>query len=202
MKAIRVDWTNTSTECIGIVVGENERGERKAYIGVGQGFDESQDVQRILNRGGKILPSTLREIIDRVEGDTAKQKPKVVCLCRSPRYNYHLKKKNFELTLEGVIVLSIGCDTHSDVYLKITDEQKIGLDELHFRKIDMADEIFVINVDGYIGVSTGNEIEYARKIGKPIVFLEPCDHDYAGEPKSGKAKCKTCGDEVTEDTLT
>ena len=47
------------------------------------------------------------------------------------------------------------------------------LDELHFRKIDLCDEVFVINRDGYIGESTRNEIEYAQKLGKPVKYLEP-----------------------------
>ena len=46
------------------------------------------------------------------------------------------------------------------------------LDDMHKRKIDMADEIFVINKGGYIGASTKSEIEYATKTGKPVVFLE------------------------------
>lgn len=48
---------------------------------------------------------------------------------------------------------------------------KEALDELHLRKIDLADEVFVINIDGYIGKSTRNEIEYAKKQGKPIHYL-------------------------------
>lgn len=46
---------------------------------------------------------------------------------------------------------------------------------MHKRKIDMADEIFVINVDGYIGESTKSEIEYAIKTGKGVAYLHPID---------------------------
>ena len=46
------------------------------------------------------------------------------------------------------------------------------LDDMHKRKIDMADEIFVINVGGYIGESTQLEIEYAKKTGKKVNYLE------------------------------
>ena len=46
------------------------------------------------------------------------------------------------------------------------------LDDMHKRKIDMADEIFVINVDSYIGSSTRSEIEYAQATGKPVCYLE------------------------------
>lgn len=47
------------------------------------------------------------------------------------------------------------------------------LDDMHKRKIDMADGIYVINVNGYIGSSTRSEIEYARTTGKEVLFLEP-----------------------------
>ena len=47
------------------------------------------------------------------------------------------------------------------------------IDDMHLRKIDLADEIFVINVGGYIGESTKWEIAYATKTGKKINYLEP-----------------------------
>jgi hypothetical protein len=47
------------------------------------------------------------------------------------------------------------------------------LDDMHKRKIDLADEIFIINAGGYIGPSTRSEIEYASKTGKPVKYLEP-----------------------------
>lgn len=54
-----------------------------------------------------------------------------------------------------------------------TEGTKKMLDDMHKRKIDMADEIFVINVDGYIGDSTRSEIEYAIKTGKGVAYLQP-----------------------------
>lgn len=53
-----------------------------------------------------------------------------------------------------------------------TDGTKAMLDRMHLAKIDLADEIFVINVDNYIGDSTRNEIEYAKSKGKRVRFLE------------------------------
>ena len=47
------------------------------------------------------------------------------------------------------------------------------LDELHLRKIDLADTVWILNVGGYIGESTRKELEYAQRIGKRILFLEP-----------------------------
>ena len=79
------------------------------------------------------------------------------------------------LTLEGCIVISVGLFGHSgdeEVWKPGTKEM---LDDMHLRKIDMADEIFVINVGGYIGESTRREIVYAEKTGKKINYLEKQD---------------------------
>ncbi|MBR4763313.1 MAG: hypothetical protein IK087_03795, partial [Lachnospiraceae bacterium] len=76
------------------------------------------------------------------------------------------------LTLQGYIVISVGLFGHAGDEEVWTEGIKEMLDDMHKRKIDMADEIFVINVDGYIGSSTRSEIEYARKTGKPVRYLE------------------------------
>ena len=79
------------------------------------------------------------------------------------------------LTLEGYIVISVGLFGHSgddEVWKPSTKEM---LDDMHLRKIDLADEIFVINVGGYIGESTRREIEYAEDTGKKINYLEKPD---------------------------
>ena len=79
------------------------------------------------------------------------------------------------LTLEGNIVISIGLFGHSgddEVWSKGTKEM---LDDMHKRKIDMADEIFAINVDGYIDSSTWSEIGYAKITGKTVRYLEPIE---------------------------
>ena len=49
------------------------------------------------------------------------------------------------------------------------------LDDMHKRKIDMADSIYVINVGGYIGESTRSEIEYAKANNKPVRYMEDKD---------------------------
>lgn len=83
-----------------------------------------------------------------------------------------------QLTLEGNIVISVGLFGHSgddEVWDGLdegtTSKTKQMLDDMHKRKIDMADEIFVIDVDGYIGESTRSEIEYAIGKGMPIRYL-------------------------------
>lgn len=79
------------------------------------------------------------------------------------------------MTLEGNIVISVGLFGHSGDNEDWVEGTKEMLDDMHKRKIDMTDEIFVINVGGYIGDSTRSEIEYAYKTGKSIHYLEIID---------------------------
>ena len=102
-------------------------------------------------------------------------RPKIVCLCGSTRFNAAYRKANIEESLAGHIVLSIAIDFKSDDDLDLTSSAKSIVDELHLRKIDLADEILFLNVGGYIGISTSNELAYAVKHKKKIRFLEGCD---------------------------
>ena len=52
------------------------------------------------------------------------------------------------------------------------EEEHTMKKRMHLAKIDMADEIFVINVGGYIGDRTRSEIKYAEANGKPVRYLE------------------------------
>ena len=104
---------------------------------------------------------------------------KVITLCGSTRFKDEFMEAQKRLTLEGNIVISVGLFGHSgdnEVWESMDEgtltKTKEMLDDMHKRKIDMADEIFVINVDGYIGDSTRSEIEYAREHGKTIRYLE------------------------------
>jgi len=98
--------------------------------------------------------------------------PIIVCLCGSTRFIQAYQEANLRETLAGRIVLSIGCDTKSDVMLGLEPEVKVKLDELHKRKIDLADEILVLNVGNYVGSSTKSEIAYAEAHGKRVRWLE------------------------------
>lgn len=108
-----------------------------------------------------------------------KTRPTIVCLCGSTRFSEAFQRANLNETLAGRIVLTIGCDMRSDaaVFADYSEQElarvKLDLDELHKRKIDLADEILVLNVDGYIGQSTRSEIEYAQSHRKGIRYLEP-----------------------------
>lgn len=99
-------------------------------------------------------------------------RPKIVCLCGSTRFSLAFQEANYKETLTGKIVLTIGCDFKSDDNLELTLEDKKRLVELHFRKIDLADEVLILNVGGYIGELTRNELNYARKKKKRIRFLK------------------------------
>ena len=101
------------------------------------------------------------------------QNYKIVTLCGSTRFKEQFLEAQKHLTLEGCIVISVGLFGHSgddDVWKPGVKEM---LDDMHLRKIDLADEVFVINVGGYIGESTRREIAYAEKTGKTVKYLEP-----------------------------
>ena len=97
-------------------------------------------------------------------------KYKVITLCGSTRFKNQFLETQKRLTLAGNIVISGGLFGHSGDNEVWTEGTKKMLDDMHKRKIDMADEVFVINVDGYIGDSTASEMAYATKTGKIIRF--------------------------------
>jgi len=97
---------------------------------------------------------------------------RVVTLCGSTKFKDEFMYVQKELTLQGYIVISVGLFGHSgdaEVWHEGTKEM---LDDMHRRKIDMADGIFVINKDRYIGESTQREIYYALSLGKEVRYLE------------------------------
>ena len=111
--------------------------------------------------------------------DAIKPMPTIVCLCGSTRFYNEYMEANYQETMKGKIVLAPGFfvsakDPHCvhGQNVGVTPKQKIDLDELHKRKIDLCDEVLVLNVGGYIGESTRSEIAYAESIGRKIVYLE------------------------------
>ena len=96
----------------------------------------------------------------------------VITLCGSSRFKDAFAEAQKRLTLEGNIVLSLGLFGLSGDEEVFRPGAKEMLADMHKRKIDMADEIFVINVGGYIGESTRSEIEYALRTGKKVNYLE------------------------------
>lgn len=101
---------------------------------------------------------------------------KVITLCGSTKFKEEFIDVNKWLSLQGNLVISVGLFGQADHEL-ISPEEKVLLDEVHMAKIDLADEIFVINVGEYVGNSTKREIEYAKSKGKKIRYyhLEKSD---------------------------
>jgi hypothetical protein len=98
-------------------------------------------------------------------------KYKIITLCGSTRFREEFYEAQKQLTLQGNIVISVGLFGHSGDNEVWADKTKEMLDDMHLRKIDLADEIFVINPGGYIGESTRREIEYAEKNNKIVKYL-------------------------------
>jgi hypothetical protein len=101
----------------------------------------------------------------------------IVCLCGSSRFVAHMAVIAWEMEKLGTIVLSL--HLLPDSYVGVQSDHQAEaegiadrMDELHLRKIDLADRVFVVNVGGYIGDSTRREIAYARTTGKEVTFLE------------------------------
>jgi hypothetical protein len=107
------------------------------------------------------------------------ERPEIVCLCGSTRFYDAFQEANYRLTMEGRIVLSVGFYPHAAAEhghgegVGHDSAEKVMLDELHKRKIDLADRVLVLNVDGYIGASTRSEIKYAETHDKPVDYLCP-----------------------------
>lgn len=105
-------------------------------------------------------------------------RPTVVCLCGSTRFYDAFQRANYEETMRGKIVHCVGFYPHSEQQAHgeergCTPEEKAALDDLDLRKIDLADEVLILNVGGYIGASTRRELEYAIATGKKVRYLEP-----------------------------
>jgi len=99
--------------------------------------------------------------------------PQIVCLCGSARFTDVMLETQWELTKKGCIVLSWCALPEKTARIEDQEGVKEIVDQVHKRKIDLCDRVFVINVDGYIGESTRSEIDYAIAHGKPVGYLEP-----------------------------
>lgn len=103
---------------------------------------------------------------------------KIVCLCGSTRFHAAFDAAMLAETVQGNIVLTIGTHLASDeaLFADLPEEEQLELSDdferLHRSKIEMADEILVINVDGHVGESTRSEIAYAQSLFKPIRYWE------------------------------
>lgn len=94
---------------------------------------------------------------------------KIICLCGSTKFKEAFELAIKEESLKGNIVLSVAMFGHLEG-LNMEGQEKKIFDELHKDKIAMADEVLVLNVNGYIGESTQNEIEHALSLNKKIIY--------------------------------
>lgn len=119
----------------------------------------------------------LKVQLSTARAETAKEiRPVIVCLCGSTRFSEAWIKAFLDETLDGKIVLTVGNDWRDKrQWQDIDPVKKVMLDELHKRKIDLADEVLILNVGGYIGESTRSELNYAKEHGKIIRYLAPLD---------------------------
>jgi hypothetical protein len=113
---------------------------------------------------------------------TAPRRPPVVVICGSTRFMAEMAEANLRLTAgaggrQPAIVLAPACNMKQphELWADPADAERLKavLDEIHRAKIRMADWVLVVNPGGYIGDSTGGEIEYARELGKPVRFTDP-----------------------------
>lgn len=120
-----------------------------------------------------------RSELERLRAEADPPRPTIVVLCGSTRFSEAFQRANFLETLAGRIVLTIGCDMRSDEQLFACFSEaersriKAELDQLHKRKIELADELLVLNVGGYVGESTRAEIEHGQRLGKRIRWWAP-----------------------------
>lgn len=93
-----------------------------------------------------------------------------ITLCGSTKFKKVFEDVNRWLTLSGAVVYSVSCFGHADK-IPFSLEEKELLDKVHKLKIDNSDEIFVLDVNNYIGASTQTEIIHARNTGKKVRYL-------------------------------
>ena len=156
---------------------ERSRHRRDRRHGARRHRHRAEHIQ-IGTRSRRVDRSRTAPELDRRQGTEATS-PKVVCLCGSTRFWREFQRAGLDETMKGNIVLSIGAASGTDdehfgnLPQEEYDRVKTMLDELHLRKIEMADEVLILDVGGYIGESTGRELMHAVKLGKEIRFLEP-----------------------------
>lgn len=116
-------------------------------------------------------------------------KPKVITLCGSSRFPDAFALATMHLSMQGHIVIGLSCFGHADQPVGARFLTQDGnedaptkklVDELHFRKIDISDAIYVVNPAGYVGSSTRREIAYAQALGKAVIWMFPGAPDAPG----------------------
>lgn len=143
-------------------------------------LDESFEQQELLDyihtndKCGLPITTKVKDFFERhicFKRDSGHNTTKIVCLCGSTKFKEAFETANREESLKGHIILTVAMFGHHEG-LDMSGDAKKTFDELHLRKIELCDEVFVLNIGGYIGESTRREINYAKQISKPIRYLE------------------------------
>lgn len=104
------------------------------------------------------------------EGDA-----RVITLCGSTKFEAEFVEVNRRLTMEGCVVISLGMfslpDLPANDRTADISDLKERLGAVHFQKIRMADEVYIVDPGGYVGESTQREIAYAESLGKQVRYL-------------------------------
>ena len=120
--------------------------------------------------------SPIMNLMEHQQGpQSAEGQAKVITLCGSTTFETEFAEGNQRLTMEGCVVLSLGMfslpDLPDDDWTADSSVLKERLAGVHFQKIRMADEVYIVDPGGYVGESTRREIAYAESLGKPIRYL-------------------------------
>lgn len=97
-------------------------------------------------------------------------KYKIITIIGSTKFKKEIEAAAFRLTLDGYIVFPLTVFTKAD-QIQLIDEQIGMLSDMIRKKIDISDEVYVVNPGGYIGSSTKQEIEYALDNNKRVIFM-------------------------------
>lgn len=139
-------------------VAPSRLGDQVGHLGFDQLRAVDAALRLVLSLGGPA----------RTTSAVVPDRPEIICICGSTRFAAEMRAVNRELTFAGAVVVAPG-----EADGTITQEQKVALDALHLRKVDLADRVVVVNPGGYVGESTSREIAYARAAGKPVSFTDP-----------------------------
>jgi hypothetical protein len=101
------------------------------------------------------------------------ERPTIVCLCGSTKFRDTFESARRRETLAGRIVLDTGGIYGHQGDIDMDGPVKAMLDRMHLAKIDISDEVLILNVGGYVGESTRREIDHAHSTGKTVRWLEP-----------------------------
>ena len=113
------------------------------------------------------------------------ERPKIIVLCGSSRFvdimavcAWIIERDEKAITMGLHLLPAWYCKGNIPDHLAEHEGFAEEMDTLHLRKIDLADEIFVVNYSDYVGLSTANEVNYAKNTGKHIRWFT---HDEIGQ---------------------